>query len=78
MIAQRSAFTIHGKNLGSISAILVAKNITVSDCLYSYEIDEASIDNMLYELSYLGITHASIFPDLDHLCKDIAKIAKNP
>jgi len=77
MIAQRSAFTVHGNNLGSISAILEAKNITVSDCLCSYEIDESSIDNMLYELSYLGITHASIFPDLDHLCKDIASISRN-
>ena len=72
MIAQRSAFTVHGKELGSILDILNAKNIQVTDCLHVYDINQESVDQMLIQLAYLGITHASIFPDLDHLSKDIS------
>lgn len=78
MIAQRSAFTVHGKNLGSILSILESKNIYSSKCLYEYTIDPTATKQMLSHLSYLGISHASIFPDLDHLCKDIVAATHNP
>ncbi len=78
MIAQRSAFTVHGKDLGPLDAVLQAKNIKVSDCLHTYAINQESCDQMLKELSWLGVSHASIFPDLDHLCRDIKDATIGP
>jgi len=78
MIAQRSAFTVHGRKLGPLESILEAKHIPVSDCLFTYEIDHAGCKDLVRELSWLGISHASIFPDLDHLCKDIRNAANSP
>lgn len=72
MIAQRSAFTVHGKELGPLITILQAHILDVSKFLFSYTVEDDASDQILKELSWLGISYASIFPDLDHLCLDIA------
>jgi hypothetical protein len=71
MIAQRSCFTIHGTMLEPIEDILRKKNITGSDCLYKYEIANKARIDLLKDLSLLGISAATIFPDLDHLAQDL-------
>ncbi len=71
MIAQRSCFTIHGTMLEPIEDILKKKDITVSDCLYKYEIAIEARADLLKDLSILGISAAVIFPDLDHLAQDL-------
>jgi hypothetical protein len=71
MIAQRSCFTIHGTSLGSLIEILTKKNIPLNTCLFEYEVDARKNGSLLKELSILGISAASIFPDLDHLAIDL-------
>ena len=78
MIAQRSCFTVHGKELKPIADILKWKNIDISECLFEYNIDTNSIPDILDDLSILGVSAASIFPDLDHLALDMIEEAKNP
>ncbi len=72
MIAQRSCFTIHGERLESLNEILGNSGITATDCLYAYKIDIKARIDLLRELSILGISAATIFPDLDHLAEDLA------
>ncbi len=76
MIAQRSCFTIHGLSLEPLEDILNTNKIPVADCLFEYEIDAGARNDLLEELSILGVSAAKIFPDLDHLAIDLAKDIK--
>jgi hypothetical protein len=67
MSAQRSCFTIHGKKKQCMNE-LVPPHI-----LKRYKIDKNARQGMLKELRILGISHATIFPDLDGLAKDLAQ-----
>lgn len=71
MIAQRSCFTIHGTEEKSIQDILKDNKIEVTECLFEYKIDSKSRSPLLKDLSMLGISAASIFPDLDRLAIDL-------
>ena len=71
MIAQRSCFTIHGTSLGSIIDILTGKNVHLSEYLQEYKIDDEACDYILKRLYMLGVSAATIFPDLDHLAEDL-------
>lgn len=71
MIAQRSCFTIHGTALGPMQDILPGKNIELTECLFEYKIDSHAKSSLLEELSIMGISAATIFPDLDHLASDL-------
>ena len=71
MIAQRSCFTIHGEELKPIKEILIDNKIESSDCLVEYNIDAQERSTMLKQLNVLGVSAATIFPDLDHLAKDL-------
>jgi len=71
MIAQRSCFTIHGISLKPLAEILKNKEVDLTEYLVEYEIDFESRQPLLRELSILGISAATIFPDLDHLSQDL-------
>jgi len=71
MIAQRSCFTIHGTALKTFSEIFDSKGLDFSECLVEYEINFDCRDEILRQLSILGISAATIFPDLDHLSQDL-------
>jgi hypothetical protein len=71
MIAQRSCFTIHGTKLVSINNILQEKKVELKEYLFEYPIDSTKRAKLLNDLSVLGISAASIFPDLDHLAEDL-------
>jgi hypothetical protein len=71
MIAQRSCFTIHGIALKPLAEILTNMNIEVEEYVIEYQIDFEFREGLLRELSILGISAATIFPDLDHLSQDL-------
>jgi len=70
MIAQRSCFTIHGKTLDPMKDILVS-NQALGDYLLEYQINIDERNRLLKDLSILGVSAATIFPDLDHLAMDL-------
>ena len=76
MIAQRSCFTIHGIALEPLKDIFEKNEIAVADCMFEYKIDTQARNDLLKELSILGISAATIFPDLDHLAVDLTKDIK--
>jgi len=72
MIAQRSCFTVHGTSLDPLEDILNSKeDLKMSEVLIEYQIDFEKTNNLLKELSMLGVSAATIFPDLDHLTFDL-------
>lgn len=73
MIAQRSCFTIHGKSLESIPEILKRRKVRVANYLIEYEFRRSDCERITKQLSYLGISQSTIFPDLDSLGLDIGK-----
>lgn len=75
MIAQRSCFTVHGKSLEPLMDLLRTKCDSTDRYLREYSIDFDEITSMLADLSILGISSSTIFPDLDHLAEDIKRIA---
>jgi hypothetical protein len=72
MIAQRSCFTVHGKSLESLDKVVLAKAASLEPYLMEYRIDSKECSPLISALRILGISHSSVFPDLDHLGKDIA------
>jgi hypothetical protein len=71
MIAQRSCFTIHGTELKPIKEILKNGGIDLTECLFEYKIDSKARGSLLKTLTILGISAATIFPDLDHIAIDL-------
>ncbi len=68
MSVQRSCFTVHGKRKTSLSEMLPSAD------LIQYVIDPKVTLPMRSDLRLLGITHATVFPDLEGLAKDLAEL----
>ena len=77
MIAQRSCFTIHGTMLSPLEEILSKNRVKINDYLFVYRIDKNAKETLLRDLSILGVSAATIFPDLDHLAKDLKTDVEN-
>jgi len=72
MIAQRSCFTVHGSRLEPMMDIVTDRlKDNPEYCLKEFLIDANARKALLGELSMLGITYASVFPDLDRLGFDL-------
>ncbi len=77
MIAQRSCFTIHGKRLDSLITILQEYSEKPSDYIKVYKFSNKDCKQITNQLSYLGISQSTIFPNLDSLTIDIMKEIKS-
>ena len=78
MISQRSCFTIHGKALKPLPDLLRNKGVELAECLIEYRVDIDAATQLVEDLATLGISGSTIFPDLDHLAKDISSELGNP
>jgi hypothetical protein len=67
MSAQRSCFTIHGRIQKSLSDLVDDR------VLRKYIISPRYADSMRKDLRTIGITRATVFPDLDNLAKDLSE-----
>jgi hypothetical protein len=65
MSVQRSGFTVHGKNKSSLID-------QVPQLLKRYDIEPKDRVAMQQHLCLLGISHATVWPDLDGLAKELA------
>jgi len=68
MSAQKSCFTIHGKDKRSLA---LQVNDTV---LRKYVIPSKYVSEIRKDLRIMGVTHSSVFPDLDGLARDLKSI----
>lgn len=71
MISQRSCFTVHGRRLEPLKTLLQKSQARVEDYLLEYEIDASACREMVKDLGLLGVTQASLIPDIENLAKDI-------
>jgi hypothetical protein len=67
MSVQRSCFTVQGKDKSSLFDLIPA-------LLRQYEVAADARANMRDDLRLLGISHSTVFPDLDGLAKELAEI----
>jgi len=68
MNVQRSCFTIQGKRQESLSGMVDDR------VLRKYVIQPSKVQSMRSDLRTIGITNATVFPDLDNLAKDLAEL----
>ncbi len=69
MSSQASRFTIHGKDSIGMNEMDLGPEI-----LRRYEIADEAIPDLKDELRMMGITHSSLFPELDGLSDELAEI----
>ncbi len=67
--AQRSCFTVHGKKKESLCDLISGKDI-----IKKYVIDGTKSKGMLDELRTLGVSRATLFPELNGLAKDLTEL----
>jgi hypothetical protein len=70
MSVQKSCFTVHGKEKKPLNELLDRFGFKY---LRKFVIDRGEMKKMLEDLRMLGISHATLFPDLDGLAKDLEK-----
>jgi hypothetical protein len=68
MNTQKSCFTVHGKQKISLS------DLVDSRILKKYVIAKDSVETWRTDLRMIGVTHTSVFPDLDHLARELSEI----
>ena len=67
MSVQRSCFTVQGKDKRSLL-------LQVPELLQCYEIAADARSQIQSDLRLLGISHSTVFPDLDGLAKELAEL----
>jgi hypothetical protein len=72
MSTQKSCFTIHRKSHPPLSTFLN------DDALIKFEIAESDvvIESFKHDLRLLGITHSTVYPDLEGLAKELDELFK--
>ncbi len=68
MMVQQSTFTIHGKG----KSLLGLENF--SSFLINYDVPSQAKASIRKTLKSLGVRESELFPDLDHLAKEVKKI----
>jgi hypothetical protein len=69
MSAQKSCFTVHGKKKEPLSRIVP------DSILAKFVIKESAVSTMRRDLTMLGITHTSVFPEAEFLAKELKETA---
>ncbi len=69
--AQKASFTIHGKDTRNFEELFVVAPLVQKGFFRKYIFPTSEVENILDDLKMLGITHTTIFPDLDGLAKEL-------
>lgn len=69
MLAQQSAFTLHGNRNDLL------KQPELKHVIRTFNVPAASKGNIISELALLGIRRRTLFPDLDNLASDLKDLA---
>lgn len=68
---QKASFTIHGKDKRSFEDLFLDTPLVEHGYLKKYVFPHQAVDGILHDLRMLGITHTTIFPDLDGLAREL-------
>lgn len=71
ILAQRSCFTIHGTEEKDFESLFEGTSLASNNFLLKFVIPGNNCDSLLKELNSLGINKSSVFPDLEHLAKEM-------
>lgn len=74
MVAQRSCFTIHGKNKKSLNQIVTANKKDKVLKSYFLDVDRSKKEEMRVQLRCLGISYITLFPEIDFLADDLTEL----
>jgi hypothetical protein len=69
MSAQKSCFTVHGKKKEPLS------NIVSDEVVVKFMLNEAAVPTMRHDLTMLGVTHTSVFPEAEFLARELKEMA---
>ncbi len=73
IVAQRGSFCLFGKSLQPMEQIYTANNFE-DDTLKKIIIPASKITEILNKLTWMGITDAVIYPDLEGLAKETKRL----
>jgi hypothetical protein len=68
---QKANFTIHGKDERSFEELFLGTPLVEGGYFKKYVFDKCAVTDILHDLRMLGITHTTIFPDLDGLAREL-------
>lgn len=71
IVAQKSVFTIHGREKNGFDVLLKRYSDETQICKLRISPTQEEIRNMTAELNILGMTETTIFPDLEGLSREI-------
>ena len=69
--SQKSTFTIHGRRRDDFETIGKSTGLVESGFFYKFQIPSISVRTIIQQLSNVGITPSSVWPDLDGLGKQL-------
>lgn len=73
MQVQRSRFTVHGKDKGCIFEYYKRTNLVKKGFLFKIKIDKDKAESIVAELIDLGVSHSTLFPDLEGVSKELSE-----
>jgi len=71
IVAQKSVFTIHGRDKNGFDVLLKQYTDEAQICKLRITSDEEEIKNITKQLNILGMTETTIFPDLEGLSREL-------
>ena len=74
MSVQKSCFTVHGSEKKGLSQLVNEDKKEFNNMLNKYIIVKKSVNQMKKDLMFMGISRATLFPDLSGLAKELKSI----
>jgi hypothetical protein len=71
--SQRSCFTIHGIENQDFESLFAGTRLVSEGFLLKFTIPGTRVEDLLTELMRMGISYSTVFPDLEHLGKELKK-----
>ncbi len=71
--SQKSCFTIHGVENRDFESLLGRTRFVKEGFLLKFLVPGDSVERLLSELTRMGVSHTTVFPDLEHLGKELKR-----
>ena len=71
MLVQHSHFTVHGRDLRGLEAMRAQLSLQDDLVRVTIDADQREVEFLQLQLTFLGITETTIFPDLEGLAREL-------